>query len=159
MKRSDVYRIAAVLALFAVMSPLCGCAGSDSSDQSSAAASQAENNTHSKTDSSTEGSTDSKTESTDESSEVSSPRSVFVGKWASEDYNGSFIYTFNEDGTGNYDMMGSELDFKYSVDSDKIMTITFTAEGYTPMNVAYTIEGDKLTISDTLGTKNVFIKQ
>ncbi len=154
MKRSNAYRSAALLAAFAVMTAFSGCAKSDGAQTNTASAESSAESTVSKAESSTESAV-----SKDESKTSSSDETGLVGKWVSEEYNGGFVYTFNDDGTGNYDMMGSVMDLTYTIDSDTKMTITFLAEGYDPMSVNYSLEGDKFTISDTTGTKNVFIRQ
>ena len=149
MKRSNAFRLAAILSVFAVMSAFAGCAKSDNTQTSTTSAESSAGSTVS---------TES-TASKDESKASSSEGTGLVGKWVSEEYNGGFVYTFNEDGTGNYDMMGSVMDLTYTIDSDTKMTISFLAEGYSPMTLTYSLEGNKLTLNDSLGTKNVFIRQ
>ena len=137
MKRSNAFRLAAILSVFAVMSAFAGCAKSDNTQTSTTSAESSAGSTVS---------TES-TASKDESKASSSEGTGLVGKWVSEEYN------------GDYDMMGSVMDLTYTIDSDTKMTISFLAEGYSPMTLTYSLEGNKLTLNDSLGTKNVFIRQ
>ncbi len=71
-----------------------------------------------------------------------------VGKW--EYQTGGYTYTFNEDGTGNFN--GSE--FTYTVDGDKL-SIMYTGNTV-PFETTFTIDGNKLDIKDSLGNSTIY---
>ena len=160
MKRSNVYKLAAVLAVFVVMSAFTGCSKSDTGTQSSRDESKVSvtSTSESTADSKSELSSEGKDESSAESKASTNGEASITGTWASEGYGGGFVYTFNEDGTGQYDMMGTVLDLTYSVDGDKI-TIQYLAEGYSPMTLNYTLTSDKFTLFDSSGTENAFVRK
>ena len=163
MNKSDIIKLTAVLSVFAAMTAFtAGCAkSSETSSQVSGTSAQS-----SVSDAAATESTVSNAESTAESTADSSSESTIrpansdsvVGKWASEMMSGSFVYTFNEDGTGSYDMMGTVVDLNYSIEGDKI-TITLLAEGYTPMTLNYEIKDNKLNIKDSFGNDTFYIRQ
>ena len=68
-----------------------------------------------------------------------------VGKW---EYS-SFVYTFNEDKTGTYDVSGNIMDFTYEDDGSKI-SILYTGNT-SPLELNYRIEGNKLIVKDRFG--------
>ena len=89
---------------------------------------------------------------TAETAEAAAPS--LVGTWEYE--GGGYTYTFNADGTGNYDV-GSDMPFTYTDDGE---TVAITFEGSTaPMELKYTIEGSKLTVIDSLGSPVVYNKK
>ena len=74
-----------------------------------------------------------------------------VGQWVYE--TGGYTYTFNEDGTGDYN--GSK--FTYTTEGDKLSILY---EGNTaPMETTYTIVGDKLNVRDSLGNDTFYIRK
>ena len=79
-----------------------------------------------------------------------------AGQWQSEKLP-DYVYTFNGDGTGKYDMAGNTLDLKYTTEDGKI-TITFLAEGYTPIALDYVLEGDRLNIKDSFGNDTFYVR-
>ncbi|MBQ1351880.1 MAG: hypothetical protein IIY71_04070 [Oscillospiraceae bacterium] len=80
-----------------------------------------------------------------------------VGDWASETFDGKFIYTFNDDGTGNYDAAGTAMPFTYT-DEDGKLTILYDGNDI-PFETEYTISGKTLTIKDSLGNDVVYNKK
>ena len=66
------------------------------------------------------------------------------------------IYTFNEDGTGIYELAGTPSDIKYSTQDGKI---TIEYEGMKPMTLNYTLEGDTLNIIDSFGNDTFYERQ
>jgi len=74
-----------------------------------------------------------------------------VGVWA---YNNSYIYTFNEDGTGNYDAAGTKMEFTYTTEGEKL-SILYTGNT-APFETTYTIEGDTLNIKDSFGNDTIY---
>lgn len=98
---------------------------------------------------------------TGESSTVSavseqSTNDPIVGKWQSEQLP-DYVYTFDADGTGQYDMAGNILDLTYTTEDGKI-TISFTADGYTPVTLNYELDGDKLNIKDSFGKDTFYVR-
>lgn len=79
-----------------------------------------------------------------------------VGKWQSEKLP-DYVYTFNADGTGQYDMAGNILELTYTTEDGKI-TISFTADGYTPVTLNYELDGDKLNIKDSFGSDTFYLR-
>jgi hypothetical protein len=82
-------------------------------------------------------------------------KATVVGTWEYE--LGSYIYTFNKDGTGNYDAAGTKMDFTYT-DDGKTLSILF-AGNTEPTELPYKIEGSKITITDSFGTDAVYNKK
>ena len=79
-----------------------------------------------------------------------------AGQWQSEQFS-EYIYTFNGDGTGKYDMAGNVLDLNYETEDGKI-TLTFLEEGYTPVTLDYELDGDRLNIKDSFGKDTFYLK-
>ena len=79
-----------------------------------------------------------------------------VGKWQSEKLS-NYVYTFNDDGTGQYDMAGKVLKLTYSTDEGKI-TLNFLEEGYTPVTLNYILDGDSLNIKDSFGKDTFYVR-
>lgn len=71
-----------------------------------------------------------------------------VGQWVSRDYDGMFIYTFNDDGTGNYDAAGTQMPFTFTMDEEKL-SILYEGNSL-PYNTVYKIDGNILTTKDSL---------
>ena len=84
------------------------------------------------------------------------PAETLVGQWKCESLT-DHIYTFNADGSGQYDMAGNKLDLTYTTENGKI-TITFLAEGYTPVTLEYVLDGDRLNIKDSFGTDTFYVR-
>ncbi len=76
-----------------------------------------------------------------------------VGSW---DHNG-FIYTFNSDNTGNYNALGTILEFSYEDDGERV-TLNYK-DVIIPSVYEYKIEGKKLIIKDSLGDDVEYIKK
>ena len=80
-----------------------------------------------------------------------------VGTWASVDFGGAFIFTFNEDGTGNYDASGTDMPFTYTAE-DGALSILYDGDDL-PFDTEYTVDGDKFIMKDSLGEDVVYNKQ
>ena len=80
-----------------------------------------------------------------------------VGKWASQEYDGMFVYTFNEDGTGNYDASGTDMPFTYEVDGNKL-SITYKGDTVS-FDTEYEINGDTLNVKDSNGDDTFYDKK
>ena len=75
-----------------------------------------------------------------------------VGSWEYE--SGGFTYTFNEDGSGVYDMAGTKMKFTYTAENS-ILSITY--EGSTePMQLEYILSGDTLNVKDSGGNDTIY---
>jgi len=71
-----------------------------------------------------------------------------VGKWTYS--SGGYTYTFNADGTGDYN--GSK--FTYTIDGDKLSILY---DGTTaPFETTFSIDGDKLDVKDSLGNSTIY---
>ena len=83
-----------------------------------------------------------------------------VGRWKytdSElgDLGIDFIYTFNADGTGNYDMSGTKLEFTYTTDGNKL-SIKYTESGL--FETEYEIKDNVLNVKDSGGSDTFYKK-
>ena len=63
-------------------------------------------------------------------------------------------YTFNQDGTGQYELLGEKLDLTYKTNGN-ILSITFAGQSI-PMDVEYTVNAQALTIKDVNGNDVVY---
>ena len=78
-------------------------------------------------------------------------KNSLVGSWTYQ--TGSYTYTLNEDGTGDYN--GAK--FTYTTVSDKLSILY---DGNTvPFETTYTIKGDKLNIKDSYGNDTIYVKK
>jgi len=79
-------------------------------------------------------------------------KAAIVGDWK-DTY---FTYTFNEDGTGQYDIAGNAMKFTYTTEGEKLI---ITYEGVEkPEEKIYSIDGDKLIIKATYGSDLVYTR-
>ena len=76
-----------------------------------------------------------------------------VGKWA----HGSFIYTFNSNGTCNYDAAGTNMECTYKIEKDKL-TIQYKGTD-APFETKFKIEGNTLHVLDSFGTDTTYEKK
>ena len=76
-----------------------------------------------------------------------------VGKWAL----GSYVYTFNEDKTCQYDAAGTIMKCTYEIDGDNISILY---EGNTmSWDTTFEIKDNKLNIKDSMGQDTIYEKQ
>lgn len=78
-----------------------------------------------------------------------------VGSWEYE--GGSYVYTFNEDGSGNYLAGKTKMEFTYKVDGSKL-SITYKGNT-TPFETTFTIKDEVLTIKDSFDNDVVYKKK
>lgn len=79
-------------------------------------------------------------------------KNTIVGKWQSKDYS-SYVYTFNEDGTGDY----SGTKFTYKTEDNKI---SITYEGSTAaFESTYEINDNELNIKDSFGEDTIYTRK
>lgn len=75
-----------------------------------------------------------------------------VGSWEYE--SGGFTYTFNSDGSGVYDVAGTQMKFTYTAENS-VLSITY--EGSTaPMQLEYVLSGDTLNVKDSGGNDTIY---
>lgn len=77
-----------------------------------------------------------------------------IGSWA----NGSYVYTFNEDGTCSYGYgSAGAMNCTYKTDGDKISILY---DGNTaPFETTYKIEGNQLNVIDSFGKDTIYTKK
>lgn len=76
-----------------------------------------------------------------------------VGKWAQ----GSFVYTFNSDGTCSYDVSGKLMKCTYKTDGDKLSILY---DGNTAsFDTTYSIDGNKLNVKDSFGNDTIYTRK
>ena len=63
-------------------------------------------------------------------------------------------YTFNQDGTGQYELLGEKLDLTYKTNGN-ILSIMFAGQNI-PMDVEYTVNAEALTMKDVTGNDVVY---
>ena len=79
-------------------------------------------------------------------------KNSIVGKWQSKDYS-SYVYTFNEDGTGDY----SGKKFTYTTEDNNI---SITYEGSTAaFKSTYEIKDNELNIKDSFGKDTFYTRK
>lgn len=79
---------------------------------------------------------------------------AIVGSWA---YSDTYIYTFNSDGTGTYDVGGTIMNFTYEA-NDNELSILY--DGNTaPMVLEYSIDGDTLNVKDSFGEDTLYTRK
>ena len=82
-----------------------------------------------------------------------------VGQWeyTEEGVDGAFVYTFNEDGTGNYDMAGTVKAFTYTIEGN---TLSILYEGDTePFELPFVVTDTTLTVKDSNDEDVVYNKK
>ena len=78
-----------------------------------------------------------------------------IGTWEFEP--GGFTYTFNDDGTGKYDVVGGLMTFSYEADGSKL-TLNYD-DGLPSAELEYSIDGDTLNIRDSAGNDTIYHKK
>ena len=137
--------LAILASIAAVGISFTGCGDSDSSSSSS-----------SKADSSSS-QAESSVESKEEEQKEEEPAAEgLVGTWEYE--GGGYAYTFNADGTGQYDVgSGTPMKFTYTEDGSKLSILY---DGSTaPFETTYSIDGDKLNVKDSLDKDTIYIRK
>ena len=78
-----------------------------------------------------------------------------VGTWTTTE-EPIMEYTFNEDGTGKLTADGVDISFKYTTKGN---TLTFTVDKGATIEETYKINNNKLTIDDSYGNKEVYVRK
>lgn len=87
-----------------------------------------------------------------ENKEQDEKKTTIVGSWKYE--GADYTYTFNEDGTGNYNAYGTEMKFTYTTNDNKISILY---DGNTsPFETEYSIDGDTLNVLDSFGKDTLY---
>lgn len=84
------------------------------------------------------------------------PSDPLVGQWRSKRLP-DYVYTFNSDGSGQYDMAGKVLKMTYTTEDGKI-SLNYLEEGYSTVTLNYILDGDTLNIKDSYG-KDTFYER
>ena len=71
-----------------------------------------------------------------------------IGEWESQDFDGTFVYTFKDDGSGNYDAQGLQMPFTFTTNGDKI-SILYNGDTNS-FDTVYKIDDDVLMLKDSL---------
>ena len=77
-----------------------------------------------------------------------------VGTWK-DNIDGN-IYTFNSDGTGQYKSSSIKANFEYEIEGNKII-ITYT--GNAPYETIYSLNGNKLSMTNSYGVNITYYKK
>ena len=93
-----------------------------------------------------------RSESAAETAKAGAIDNGLVGSWEYE--SGGFTYTFNSDGSGVYDVAGTQMKFTYTAENS-VLSITY--EGSTaPMQLEYVLSGDTLNVKDSGGNDTIY---
>ena len=87
--------------------------------------------------------------------ELTEETSAILGSW--EYVYGGYIYTFNADHTGTYEMRTTVMDFTYEVNNG-ILSILYSGSTV-PMDLEYSIDGDVLKVKDSSGNDTLYNKK
>lgn len=92
------------------------------------------------------------TNETTENKDSKEIKNTIVGSWK---YDGAdYTYTFNEDGTGDYNAAGTIMEFTYETE-DKKISILFSGNT-APFESEFSIDGDTLNIIDSFGKDTLY---
>ena len=87
-------------------------------------------------------------------SESSKNDNSIIGSWKNDELGYDFIYTFNEDGTGEYDAAGTIMEFTYEIDGNNISILY---KGNTvSFDTTFKIKGDELNVVDSLNNDTIY---
>ena len=96
-----------------------------------------------------------KEDSSEKAAETVAETVSIIGTWKYELLDAA--YTFNADGTGSYSFYGTDLPFTYTDDGSKVVIHYDNSDGDNVLS--YTIEGNVLHITDSLGAIVDYTKQ
>ncbi len=80
-----------------------------------------------------------------------------VGTWISEDFDGGYVFTFHEDGSGNYNALGTDMPFTYTA-KDGTLSVLYDGETMA-YETEFTVLGDTFTLKDSTGQDVVYKKK
>ena len=78
-----------------------------------------------------------------------------VGSWIYK--TGSYVYVFNDDGTGSYEYGSNVRNFTYTTDGNKI-TILYSGNTI-PFETTYEIKDDELIIKDSYDNDTIYVRK
>ena len=87
-----------------------------------------------------------------ESAKAGATDTGLVGTWEYEIV--GFTYTFNSDGSGVYDVAGTQMKFTYTAENS-VLSITYE-DSTEPMQLEYVLSGDTLNIKDSGGNDTIY---
>ena len=146
MKR-NIKIIVAVMCVLVVGASLVGCSCSSTDNRTNSTASQSAN-------------TNANNGSGNSAAPAAAPESKgtgIVGTFRYVDAETPELtssYTFNQDGTGQYELLGEKLDLTYKTNGN-ILSIMFAGQNV-PMDVEYTVNAEALTMKDVTGNDVVY---
>lgn len=83
-------------------------------------------------------------------------KNPIIGSWKYDGI-GDYTYTFNEDGTGTYDLgSGNVMEFTYETKDGKISILY--KNNTVPFESEYKIDGDTLNVIDSVGRDTLYKK-
>ena len=95
--------------------------------------------------------------SSSSSSSAEAKEDPIVGKWKNSSFGYDFVYTFNSNGTGNYNAAGTNMPFTYKIDGNKISILY---DGNTEsFDTEFEIKGDTLNVKDSRGEDTFYTKE
>ena len=140
MKKKIISVAAVAVIAFAFVAAGCGGGGNAASSKASSSAATVA----------------SSSSAASSSAAISEEAKAVVGSWVSEAMK-EYVYTFNEDGTGNYAMGDTKKDLTFKVAGGKL-EILFKGDT-APFKTPVRIEGNKLIIKDSFDKDVVYIKK
>ena len=87
-----------------------------------------------------------------ESAKAGATDTGLVGTWEYEIV--GFTYTFNSDGSGVYDVAGTQMKFTYTAENS-VLSITYE-DSTAPIQLEYVLSGDTLNIKDSAGSDTIY---
>ena len=77
-----------------------------------------------------------------------------VGKWEAKLGTYSYVYTFNADGTCQYDAAGTIMKCTYKTDGDKLSILYDDSD--VSFDTTYSISEKKLNVKDSMGNDTIY---
>ena len=160
MQINKVFKAVLILTLCALLAVSAAACGEKAATETAAttaadtAAATAQTSTEAQTAAEAQAETQAKAEEKNETT-ADQGDSPLIGSWTYDE--GGFTYTFNADGTGEYDFFGEVMSFTYTDNGDSIEILYADVDG--PSAFDYSIDGNTLIIKDSFGTDVKYIKQ
>ena len=80
-----------------------------------------------------------------------------VGKWEIKIGKNSYVYTFKEDGTCEYNVTGTIMKCTYKTNKDKL-SIKYDGDTVS-FDTTYSIKGNKLNVKDSFGSDTIYTRK
>ena len=81
-------------------------------------------------------------------------KDTIVGKWENKLGSSSYVYTFNEDKTCEYNAAGTIMKCTYEVDGDKLSILY--SDSTASFDTTYEIKDGKLNVKDSMGNDTYY---